>query len=425
MNLKGLFTLPTTFQTSRNDGTAFGSRSSLSGRGTVSKVDSDSDEEEVDMLGSRGSLSGGSLCRWTTEENLSFGGSREDKMDLVDGGPLHDSHSNSTDSGIQSVGDSIRGSSDSMRDHRVAKPLPPPPIVSVTGPDPTPAHASIVEHVFGGKLETTYQCSHCHQVSRHQENFTDLNLAFPDENGAAESKPRIQDLLDHYLSPEKLEGENQYRCDRCSALRDAVKRTQILRAPSHLMCTLMRFNYDRTLNRKSKVCHDVRYEMGLTLPLCSDPSSAANNQDSYSLYAVVVHSGYSSDGGHYYTYARIPEAQPDVWYVFNDSKVSYTSFDNFVKLSDRFPVDTAYVLFYQKQPLDHQATPVPLRMDLKMAVERDNIKFMREKERAPSTSSYRLPPPRKDGPGDDDEGPPSHQGCGTNAAFNAAGRFIC
>ena len=64
----------------------------------------------------------GGLNRWTTEENLSFdGGSREDKMDTLalDGGPmtgtLNDcSHSNSTDSGIQSVGDSIRGSSDSV-----------------------------------------------------------------------------------------------------------------------------------------------------------------------------------------------------------------------------------------------------------------------------------------------------------------------
>ena len=55
------------------------------------------EEEEVDLRGSRTSLGSGiGLKRWTTEENLSSvdGGSREGKMDLLDG-PIHDSHSNS------------------------------------------------------------------------------------------------------------------------------------------------------------------------------------------------------------------------------------------------------------------------------------------------------------------------------------------
>lgn len=76
----------------------------------------------------------------------------------------------------------------------------------------------------------------------------------------------------------------------------------------------------------------------------------------------MVHSGYSSDGGHYYTYARQPpnltsEDNPEAveainkdstWYIFNDSKVSFTSFESFKTISKRFPRDTAYLLFYQK-----------------------------------------------------------------------------
>ena len=32
-----------------------------------------------------------------------------------------------------------------------------------------------------------------------------------------------------------------------------------------------------------------------------------NEKELYKLYAIVVHSGYSSDGGHYFTYAKVPK----------------------------------------------------------------------------------------------------------------------
>merc|ERR1719412_328859 len=105
----------------------FGSRGSLSiGQKNLVEPDLSEDDSENEegggFLGSSGSLG---LSRWTTEENLSFGGSKE-KMDLIEGGTINDSHSNSTDSGIQSVGDSIRGSSDSMSNQT------PPNIENVT-----------------------------------------------------------------------------------------------------------------------------------------------------------------------------------------------------------------------------------------------------------------------------------------------------
>ncbi len=60
------------------------------------------------------------------------------------------------------------------------------------------------------------------------------------------------------------------------------------------------------------------------------------------------------------------------WYIFNDSTVSYTTFESFVNMKNRFHSDTAYVLFYQRfRPSaslksDHEPTRVPLRADLQV-----------------------------------------------------------
>ena len=45
---------------------------------------------------------------------------------------------------------------------------------------PSSAFVSLVHKVFGGKLQTTYQCSNCKSISLHKEGFTDLHLAFPE-----------------------------------------------------------------------------------------------------------------------------------------------------------------------------------------------------------------------------------------------------
>ena len=94
--------------------------------------------------------------------------------------------------------------------------------------------SSFVEQVFGGKLETSYRCQTCHAVSVHRETFTDLNLPVPD------AKVSTQELVDGYFAEERLEDDNQYHCDRCNGLQDAVKTVRVLEGPANLMCTLMR-----------------------------------------------------------------------------------------------------------------------------------------------------------------------------------------
>ena len=333
---------------------------------------------------------------------------------------------------------------------------------------------SLVQQVFGGKMQTSYTCFSCRSVSRHRDMFTELHLAVPDqsasavetksdtgaevnsENKVTSSEPQkekekqvpltMQSLVTNYLESEVLEGDNKYHCDKCGGLREAEKTVKILEGPSYLICTLLRFKYDRDVNRKSKVFTDVDYRLDLELPV--EPEEEKDDggdgrRESYSLYAVVVHSGYSSDGGHYYTYAREPkeragtgEREEDLWFVLNDSKVSFATFESFKTVSKRFPRDAAYQLFYRKTSSTRQEGPLPasiarrpLRSELRKAVEDDNLKFLREKERSSTSSasstSSSLWSQRKDDDGRGGGGGGGGMGGCGGGGFNSPGRLVC
>lgn len=223
---------------------------------------------------------------------------------------LSDSHSDSTDSGIQSVGGEDVGSS--------------------------PPSTILVHRVFGGESKITYQCAQCDNSSDNTDKFRDLQLCFPEEI-QENQEVRVQDLINYYLTPEKLTGDNKYRCDKCMKLCDAQRIIKILQAPNHLILTLKHFRYDSESRLRAKLRHKVRYDETIQLAV-SDSSP-----ETYRLYAAVVHSGYSMDYGHYITYACDSKQQ---WYRFNDSYVSScTTFQEFKRLE---PPDTPYILFYEK-----------------------------------------------------------------------------
>ena len=69
----------------------------------------------------------------------------------------------------------------------------------------------------------------------------------------------MNELLSHYLSPERLEGENQYHCDRCGKLQDGERTIGIIDSPRYLILTLLRFAYDTKLQTRSKVdCRSLK-----------------------------------------------------------------------------------------------------------------------------------------------------------------------
>ena len=88
-----------------------------------------------------------------------------------------------------------------------------------------------------------------------------------------------------------------------ASLQDADRSISEVNLPSLLVITLCRFSYNPKLGKHTKLRTPVKY-----------PSKLELVDKIYSLNAVVVHSGVSLNGGHYYTYAHNLTGNQQ-WYV--------------------------------------------------------------------------------------------------------------
>lgn len=288
----------------------------------------------------------------------------------------------------------------------------------------SPVIRSLIEDHYGGMMVTTVTCLTCKTKSSRTEEFNDIPLAFPeykpivsqDKGDESDTLPNtkclhLNDLLQHYLKPEMLTGDNQYFCDKCGSLQDAERKISITQPPEHLIISLLRFSYDPKIHARSKIFQEVKYPRTLIVPKDQTSETRSDNPrrslrsavsrqiekcgvnttkgEVYGLNAVVVHSGTSSESGHYYTYARHslfqdPEAVmenlsectdednidflQDKWYSFNDSRVSYAQYSSFCSVTQRFTKDTAYVLFYKRiDPQNSENEGVDLNKSIKPA----------------------------------------------------------
>ncbi|XP_019389950.1 PREDICTED: ubiquitin carboxyl-terminal hydrolase 38 isoform X1 [Crocodylus porosus] len=330
------------------------------------------------------------------------------------------------------------------------------------------------------------------------------------QKGVNESTPSVTDLLNYFLAPEILNGENKYYCETCASLQNAEKTMQIVEEPEYLILTLLRFSYDPKCHIRRKILDSVSLPLVLELPVkrTASPLSTVSGgwpEDvefsdigenlakklkpsgadevncpqlvPYVLSSVVVHSGVSSESGHYYSYARnvtgsglchqsktlslispdnnllagenpsaIIENDPDTnamskeWFLFNDSRVTFTSFQSVQKITSRFPKDTAYVLLYKKQcstggfsansanGLCVNGDP-PLQKELMDAITKDNKLYLQEQELSARTQALQAASAscsfRPNG--FDDNDPPGScgpTGGGGGGGFSTIGRLV-
>eukprot|EP00477_Mikrocytos_mackini_P000833 GAHX01000892.1.p1 GENE.GAHX01000892.1~~GAHX01000892.1.p1 ORF type:complete len:1098 (-),score=236.49 GAHX01000892.1:3138-6431(-) len=190
-----------------------------------------------------------------------------------------------------------------------------------------------MKYLTCGLSTCTLQNNELNFKNEKQEEFHDLTL---DVTGYKD----IYESLQAYLTPENLDGVNQYNTEEHGRI-DVVKTTKIKRLPPLLMVQLKRFKFCMETGQMSKIGSNLAFYKELDMNNFVDDIEV---DYSYKLFGFVVHKGHRLDSGHYYSI--IDPQLNDKWYNFNDEDISRTN-NNIEDYhgNDRTPI-CAYLLVY-------------------------------------------------------------------------------
>ncbi|CAM0909054.1 unnamed protein product [Alopecurus aequalis] len=220
---------------------------------------------------------------------------------------------------------------------------------------------TVIQHIFGGRLQSQVRCTACGVVSNRYENMMDLTVEI---HGDAES---LEECLDQFTAVEWLDGDNKYRCDGCSDYVKARKHLTVHQAPNILTITLKRFQSGRFGKLNKKVTFPTKLDL-------TPYMSTTDGTDQYNLYAVVVHLDMlnASFFGHYICYIKSRRGH---WLKIDDCKVMFVD-------EEEVHAQGAYMLLYSRRT----ARPGPL-----LAV-KEPIKQEKQCEVPPSNGETHLIP---------------------------------
>ncbi|PHT58752.1 Ubiquitin carboxyl-terminal hydrolase 19 [Capsicum baccatum] len=193
---------------------------------------------------------------------------------------------------------------------------------------PNTQETTLIQHIFGGHLQSQVICTECSNISNQFENMMDLTVEI---HGDAES---LEECLDQFTAREWLDGDNLYKCDGCNDYVKAWKRLMIKRAPNILTIALKRFQSGRFGKLNKRVTFPE------TLDLRRYMSETGDGNDIYKLYAVIVHVDMlnASFFGHYICYIKDFRGS---WYRIDDCKVVTVDLDEVLSQG-------AYMLLYSR-----------------------------------------------------------------------------
>lgn len=226
---------------------------------------------------------------------------------------------------------------------------------------------SVIGGMFAGQHASQLTCQTCGITSTTYEAFWSLSLEIPRSDNCD-----VRDCLQSYCAPERLAGDELWRCPRCKKDREAVKKITITRAPDTLVIHFKRFSASRTESaRKIRTAVHFPLQSLDMAPFVEPPMTpeeeafvAQNARDGpkqlagvkadptmngpfiYNAYAVIWHIGATLGSGHYIAFVK--DKARGAWRCFNDDKI--TDFDPVnVAPQSRLQNEKAYIVFYERE----------------------------------------------------------------------------
>lgn len=117
---------------------------------------------------------------------------------------------------------------------------------------------TLVNDLYQGALKDYVQCRTCGYESSRVDHFLDLSLVIR-PFGSDQPIKSVEEALTLFLTPEVLDQENQWNCDRCKTKRDAIKGLKFSQLPYLLSLQLKRFDFDYATMNRIKLPNQVTF----------------------------------------------------------------------------------------------------------------------------------------------------------------------
>ncbi|ELV13253.1 Ubiquitin carboxyl-terminal hydrolase 27 [Tupaia chinensis] len=239
-----------------------------------------------------------------------------------------------------------------------------------------PNHCNcIIDQIFTGGLHTDVTCQACHGVSTTIDPCWDISLDLPGSctsfwpmspgressvNGESHIPgiTTLTDCLRRFTRPEHLGSSAKIKCGSCQSYQESTKQLTMNKLPVVACFHFKRFEHSAKQRRKITTYISFPLELDMTPFMASSkesrmngqlqlPTSSGNDENKYSLFAVVNHQG-TLESGHYTSFIR---HHKDQWFKCDDAVITKASIKDVLD-------SEGYLLFYHKQVLEHESEKV-------------------------------------------------------------------